>query len=166
MQCKCLFQRAVPKCPLGNRVPNLRACCYACAVTPTNTSVVTPTNTSVVTQVLGKPFGEVMAQMRGEHNDFHVGDVVYHSKAQNASYQLPGEAGSVFLSIAPNPSHLEAGRELSAWEGLGSSLCICMSSSLPVCLLYPDGPRSVFPAGPFAPSFLARKQLRSPQRHQ
>lgn len=75
---------------------------------------------NLLCNVLGKPFGLIATQMKGAHNDFHVGDVIYHGRYENQRYEFtpfeaeaaggasPAAPDHVFLSVAPNPSHLEA----------------------------------------------------------
>lgn len=60
---------------------------------------------NVLHNLLGKPFGEVCAEMEGQHSNFRVGDVKYHL-GHTAERTLCNGA-SMKMNVAPNPSHLE-----------------------------------------------------------
>ncbi|KAK9810028.1 hypothetical protein WJX72_003602 [[Myrmecia] bisecta] len=67
---------------------------------------------NVLCNILGKSPGALYGEMEGRQSQFHVGDVKYHL-GQSASLTFPrngdaGGAAEIRLSIAPNPSHLEA----------------------------------------------------------
>ncbi|KIY95215.1 2-oxoglutarate dehydrogenase E1 component, partial [Monoraphidium neglectum] len=65
---------------------------------------------NVLVHLLGKPIGALCSEMEGLQSEFKVGDVKYHL-GQTGSLDVtpPGQAPRrVALSIAPNPSHLEA----------------------------------------------------------
>jgi len=65
---------------------------------------------NLLVTLLGKPPGQLFAEMEGAQSEFHVGDVKYHT-GQAATLEFPRKNGSsqrVRVSIAPNPSHLEA----------------------------------------------------------
>jgi hypothetical protein len=64
---------------------------------------------NVLVHLLGKPLGALCSEMEGLQSEFKVGDVKYHL-GQSGALQVdsPGGARAVQLSIAPNPSHLEA----------------------------------------------------------
>lgn len=60
---------------------------------------------NVLHNLLGKPFGEVCAEMEGRQSSFRVGDVKYHL-GHTVDRRLCG-GGGMKISVAPNPSHLE-----------------------------------------------------------
>jgi 2-oxoglutarate dehydrogenase complex dehydrogenase (E1) component-like enzyme len=78
---------------------------------------------NVLVNLLGKPVGALCSEMEGRQSEFSVGDVKYHlgqsgtkvvsNRAEHGGSVLGRARGgrpaaSVRLSIAPNPSHLEA----------------------------------------------------------
>lgn len=65
---------------------------------------------NVLVNLLGKPLGALCCEMEGRQSDFHVGDVKYH-QGQSGILVFQDEEGrsrKLRMSIAPNPSHLEA----------------------------------------------------------
>jgi 2-oxoglutarate dehydrogenase E1 component len=64
---------------------------------------------NVLVHLLGKPLGALCSEMEGLQSEFKVGDVKYHLGQSGAlEVDSPGCRKTVQLSIAPNPSHLEA----------------------------------------------------------
>eukprot|EP00803_Ostreobium_quekettii_P007935 evm.model.scf_3304.2 EVM.evm.TU.scf_3304.2 scf_3304:5531-14070(-) len=66
---------------------------------------------NILCNILGKRFGEICSEMEGQQSDFHVGDVKYHLGVSNTVHYTSEKDGmpkSVRLSVAGNPSHLEA----------------------------------------------------------
>jgi 2-oxoglutarate dehydrogenase E1 component len=64
---------------------------------------------TVLTTVVGKPVGEIFAQFEGEIDEASTqgsGDVKYHLGARGVYRSTAGR--EVLVSVAPNPSHLEA----------------------------------------------------------
>eukprot|EP00879_Flechtneria_rotunda_P026265 GHRR01027996.1.p1 GENE.GHRR01027996.1~~GHRR01027996.1.p1 ORF type:complete len:602 (+),score=191.82 GHRR01027996.1:1647-3452(+) len=62
---------------------------------------------SLLVNLLGKPLGALCSEMEGKQSDFRVGDVKYHL-GQSGVIRVGPERTPVHVSIAPNPSHLEA----------------------------------------------------------
>ncbi|CAG9461158.1 unnamed protein product [Pedinophyceae sp. YPF-701] len=83
---------------------------------------------NVLHNVLQKPMGMICSEMNGDFSEFHVGDVKYHMgeeatllvrrspearyfsgrMIQHADERAGGAERTLTLSLAPNPSHLEA----------------------------------------------------------
>eukprot|EP00873_Tetraselmis_striata_P040829 jgi/Tetstr1/461093/TSEL_006236.t1 len=62
---------------------------------------------NVLHNVLGKPLGKICAEMEGSQSSFSVGDVKYHLGTEGEVMD-PVQGVKVRVSVAPNPSHLEA----------------------------------------------------------
>ena len=67
---------------------------------------------NMLANVLGTPAGQICAEMEATQSEFAVGDVKYHlGRAATLAYG-PGPGGgpprALHVSVAPNPSHLEA----------------------------------------------------------
>ncbi len=60
---------------------------------------------NVLINVLGKKVGDILKEFEGEYTFSTTGDVKYHL---GHSVDVPTESGSLHLSLAFNPSHLEA----------------------------------------------------------
>ncbi|GMH36461.1 hypothetical protein BSKO_04329 [Bryopsis sp. KO-2023] len=66
---------------------------------------------NILCNLLEKPLGAVCREMDGQQSQLHVGDVKYHLGRSGTLHYMSHEDGiprSVKLSVAPNPSHLEA----------------------------------------------------------
>lgn len=90
---------------------------------------------NVLHNLLGKPFGEVCAEMEGHQSSFRVGDVKYHLGHTVERQLCSGD--DMKISVAPNPSHLEMIHPVV--QGLVRSLqrhrCrACCSVVTPACL--------------------------------
>ncbi|CAL5220687.1 g2736 [Coccomyxa viridis] len=64
---------------------------------------------SMLSTLLNKPPGTLFAKMENGQSDYRVGDVTYHlGETATLTYSQGAQAHKIRVSIAPNPSHLEA----------------------------------------------------------
>ena len=84
------------------------ACARVAAAGVTRLQVGTPHRgrLTLLATVFGTPAGQIMAEMEADQSAWHVGDVKYHL-GKGASVDV-GANQPLHVSVAPNPSHLEA----------------------------------------------------------